>query len=136
MATAAQARKVNIYQASYAALLHAARLGAPNVHIERAKWLYGKKEVYRAMQTLSGALTKDGPVGPDATNTFNKSSDSAARDVVIDETNETFVKAKTHLLLARWMEETSGSTVSDIRQRFNTVIMTQPKYVYTNVCAS
>ncbi|TPX39347.1 hypothetical protein SeMB42_g06371 [Synchytrium endobioticum] len=128
LATAAQARKANIYQASYAALLHAARLGAPNVHLERAKWLHGKKDIYRAMQELSSVLTKDGPITSESASNLNINVDTAARDVLIDETNEIFIKAKTHLLLARWMEEASGSTLGDIKQRFNTVIMTQPNW--------
>ncbi|TPX33900.1 hypothetical protein SmJEL517_g03296 [Synchytrium microbalum] len=130
LASAAQARKANIYSAAYAALLHAARLGTPVVHIERAKWLHAEGHVYRAMQELSEVLAKDGPEpsAPPASTAPGAPAAVAARDVVIDQTNEKFIKAKTQLLLTRWMAETTSSTVQDIRGRFKRVTEKQPNW--------
>jgi len=52
-------RKAGYYQHAYSAILHAQKLQAPMIHIEKARWLWENGQNRHAMSELSRYLNQD-----------------------------------------------------------------------------
>ncbi|KAI9105925.1 hypothetical protein DFS34DRAFT_36356 [Phlyctochytrium arcticum] len=111
-------RKAGHIQTAYSALLHASKFKAPEVQLERARWLWTQKETHKAMFELRSAIrtidqTIPGDVAKNTTDT---------RDDVV------FTRAKARLLLTRWMEETSTATVMVMLHEYQDVNKDVPEW--------
>ncbi|KAI9146005.1 hypothetical protein BKA69DRAFT_1024549 [Paraphysoderma sedebokerense] len=104
------ARKAGYYQTAQSAILHAEMMSTSYVHIERAKLLWCQGEERKAMSNLKTFLS-----GSISTMLNGKTYDSR-------------VKAKTLLLLARWMESTSSSSSNEILSKYQLVLKEQPEW--------
>ncbi|TPX68250.1 hypothetical protein SpCBS45565_g03305 [Spizellomyces sp. 'palustris'] len=120
--TAKASRKAGHLQPAYNALLHASRLGARLVHLERAKWLWDQKQSHKAMFELQAMVQK-----------MESKVDSAATKVVSTVgsqilLSEPLVRAKTQLLLTRWMEETSAAPLGAILTKYQAAAKELPEW--------
>jgi serine/threonine-protein kinase ATR len=102
------ARKAGYFQAAYSGILHANKLEAPFLEVEKAKWMWSQGEQHQAMTDLRRFVQAQGLVGP------GPSASTQTPRGPVDPTSEKFIRAKAKLLLARWMEETSGGHTSTV----------------------
>ncbi|KAI9025680.1 hypothetical protein DFJ74DRAFT_605145 [Hyaloraphidium curvatum] len=98
------ARKAGYFQAAYSDILHAAKVDAPFLQVEKAKWMWSQGDKYRALTDLN-RFVQSRAAGSDAAQ-GERSRQFCGGNA------PTWVKG--HLLLARWMEETSGGQTSAV----------------------
>ncbi|KAL5033391.1 hypothetical protein BDV3_000378 [Batrachochytrium dendrobatidis] len=116
--TAKDARKAGYFQTAYGATLHAMHFKVPQVIVEQAKllWTFGQR--HQAIWELERAREKDHTDGGSLSNpvSFPGVSQSQMRTIsavgikgtVQEIQPNNYLRAKTGLLLNRWIEETSG----------------------------
>lgn len=122
LATARLARKAGSTHQSFNAVLRAQQLGDSSAVLEYAKLFYKDGQHRKAIQLLQRAIDDD---------VFN--SDSA---MVIDtpsssksqETHRNLMKAKAHLLLAKWLDSTGQTHASALRSKFQEAAKTHPQW--------
>ncbi|TPX55724.1 hypothetical protein PhCBS80983_g05098 [Powellomyces hirtus] len=107
--TAKLSRKTGLLQAAYRAALEACKLGAPGAHLEQAKLLWNQGEQKRAMFCLFSNLEK-----------LNcQLANAPVRAPLLG------MRARTQLLLSRWMEAT-GSDSTTIFNGLRSVVNDAP----------
>ena len=110
-------RKSGHLQTSYGALLHAAELQEESVHLERAKWIWEKGQTHKAMYELQSAALR------------LREECESLQDVDAAALKEKkIILAKTELLHARWIHETSSGATNAILAQYSRVIREQPEY--------
>ncbi|KAH9248203.1 hypothetical protein BASA81_014163 [Batrachochytrium salamandrivorans] len=137
--TAKDARKAGYLQTAYGATLHAMHFKVPQVVMERAKllWAYGQR--HQAIWELERAREKsrvDGssssvPVGIQG---MSQSQVRSATVVdgkdssIVDTQSDNYLRAKTGLLLNRWIEETSGLMSNGIIAAYQQISKELPQW--------
>jgi len=128
------ARKSGYSQTVYSCILHASQYNVPNIHIERAKWLKDQGELHKAISELQNALNNI-EATVNASNQVSSSTNNSMETLILNsnrtssnlsmrsnEITDTqsfkYIKARTTLLLARWLEETNGESLSAIISKF------------------
>ncbi|KAK3954844.1 phosphatidyl inositol 3-kinase [Pseudoneurospora amorphoporcata] len=122
LATARLARKSGSTHQSFNAVLRAQQLGDSSAVLEYAKLFYKDGQHRKAIQLLQRAIDDD---------VFN--NDSA---MVIDtptssksqESHRNLLKAKAHLLLAKWLDSTGQTHAGALRSKFQEAAKTHPQW--------
>ncbi|KAJ4405694.1 serine/threonine-protein kinase M1 [Neurospora sp. IMI 360204] len=122
LVTARLARKSGSTHQSFNAVLRAQQLGDSSAVIEYAKLFYKDGQHRKAIQLLQRAIDDD---------LFN--SDSM---MVIDtptpsksqESHRNLLKARAHLLLAKWLDSTGQTHVGALRSKFQEAAKTHPQW--------
>ncbi|ORX89906.1 hypothetical protein K493DRAFT_288711 [Basidiobolus meristosporus CBS 931.73] len=122
------ARKAGYNQTAYNALLHADQYQVPFSHIEKAKWLWDKNEKRKAIQELRNALSNHENRSKHSEQDSNSEIFAVVKDLTLDSKSTDFINAKTNLLLAKWMEQTSLSDYNAILSKYGDVITNQPQW--------
>ncbi|KAL4076264.1 hypothetical protein J3A83DRAFT_4357344 [Scleroderma citrinum] len=111
LASAKIARKAKQWQTAYSATLQAQQNDAPFYFMESAKLLKATGEPLRALQELDNSMRLSGIV-------------MGQQDTIdlTQEDNEDFknMRAKTHIILARWMNESGRYDTSQLLKAFST----------------
>ncbi|KAJ3291727.1 serine/threonine-protein kinase M1 [Borealophlyctis nickersoniae] len=115
--TAKASRKAGHFQPAHSAILHAAELQAPRVHLERAKWLWEQGHSHKAMEELRNFLEDSG-----------KERLLYGAGTPGTEKEDIFLKAKANLMLTRWTEETSRGQPNTIISSYSAVTKDFPEW--------
>ncbi|EGO53602.1 phosphatidyl inositol 3-kinase [Neurospora tetrasperma FGSC 2508] len=121
LATARLARKSGSTHQSFNAVLRAQQLGDSSAVIEYAKLFYKDGQHRKAIQLLQRAidddLFNDGMMAID-TPTSSKSQQS----------HRNLLKARAHLLLAKWLDSTGQTHAGALRSKFQEAAKTHPQW--------
>uniref|UniRef100_A0A0W0G3C2 non-specific serine/threonine protein kinase n=1 Tax=Moniliophthora roreri TaxID=221103 RepID=A0A0W0G3C2_MONRR len=107
LASAKIARKAGQWQTAYSAMLQAKQRGTLFSFLENAKLLKATGEPLQALEQLENSMQLLGFIEVNA-NVINITDD-----------NEDTIKAKAHLLRARWMDESERFDVASVFKAFN-----------------
>ncbi|KAJ3127354.1 serine/threonine-protein kinase M1 [Nowakowskiella sp. JEL0407] len=122
--TAKEARKAGYQQTAYNAVLHSSNFKLYGEHIERAKLLRENGETQKAISVLRTMVNSGFKEFESNLNDAELES-TVAKNWKLDTRSHMYVKAKTHLLLGRWMEETNVRNLNVIRANYKSVIEEQ-----------
>ncbi|KAJ3131138.1 hypothetical protein HK100_006742 [Physocladia obscura] len=124
--TAKALRAAGHFQPAYSAILHASELQAPNAILQKVKWLSETNQHHKAIFELKVLL--------DRIRSENSKADGEnLPDVIVIEKNsvvddESKLKAKTLLMLARKMDEASMGTSESVAAMFSAVVIAQNQW--------
>lgn len=108
------ARKGNLVQQSFNAVLHASQLGAESATIEHSRLLWKEGQHRKAIQSLTGAIKA---------NAFRSYNHAAPVEATASTTGESaqqqnLLTARAHLLLAKWMDSAGQTQSSAITHKY------------------
>ncbi|KAK3744393.1 hypothetical protein QZH41_012155, partial [Actinostola sp. cb2023] len=103
------ARKEGHVQAAFSSLLNARAFSLPHVCIERAKWLWSKGELHKALLSLQKEVST------------HWGSSTSGRSIKTETDTERLIHAKALVLEGRWMEETAHYEPNPIIKKFREV---------------
>ncbi|KAI8805845.1 ataxia telangiectasia and Rad3 related, isoform CRA_a [Cladochytrium replicatum] len=112
------ARKAGYIQTAFSAIMHAEEMHSGQAHIERAKWHWTNREFRKGISELQSALETSFAV------TADDGNPSAANGSM----STLHIRAKTNLLLARWMDEKCMGNPSALQQKYKSVIEDQAEW--------
>ncbi|KAI5893599.1 uncharacterized protein SCHCODRAFT_02730130 [Schizophyllum commune H4-8] len=110
------ARKAGQWQTAYSALLQAQQSKAPYSFIESAKYVKAIGEPLRALQELENSMKLIGIL------------DDNMYDLTVDQSELKAIKAKAHLLRARWMNESDRYDPSTILKGYTKATDFSPQW--------
>ncbi|KAL1690090.1 hypothetical protein GGG16DRAFT_56461 [Schizophyllum commune] len=110
------ARKAGQWQTAYSALLQAQQSKAPYSFIESAKYVKAIGEPLRALQELENSMKLIGIL------------DDNMYDLTVDQSELKAIKAKAHLLRARWMNESDRYDPSTILKSYTQATDFSPQW--------
>ncbi|TRM67831.1 hypothetical protein BD626DRAFT_449908 [Schizophyllum amplum] len=107
LSSAKIARKAGQWQTAYSALLQAQQNKAPYSFIESAKYVKATGDPLRALQELENSMKLMGIL------------EENMYDLTVDQSELKMIKAKAHLLRARWINESDRYDVGTIQKVFS-----------------
>ncbi|KAJ3201378.1 hypothetical protein HDU82_008154 [Entophlyctis luteolus] len=130
--TAKLLRSAGHFQPAFSAILHAAELQAPSATLQKAKWLLATNQHYKAISELKLVLARMDPKDGSSTVTHlaKDMSDmiNLEYNAKADVSKASELKAKTLLMLAKAMDETSMGTSEAVATMFEAVTATQSRW--------
>ncbi|RPD66901.1 hypothetical protein L226DRAFT_452477 [Lentinus tigrinus ALCF2SS1-7] len=115
------ARKAGHSQTAYSAILQARQSNAPFSFVENSKLVRARGEPLRALQELENAMRASGLLA-------SQRQDGAVIDLTGPDEEETKLKAKAHVLHARWMADSERYEDSKVHKEFQTATEVWPKW--------
>ncbi|RDX53828.1 hypothetical protein OH76DRAFT_1342536 [Lentinus brumalis] len=115
------ARKAGHSQTAYSAILQAQRSNAPFSFIQSTKLVRARGEPLRALQELENAMRSSGLLG-------SQRQDNVVIDLTASDEGETRLKAKAHVIHARWMADSERYEDSKVHKEFQTATEVWPKW--------
>ena len=112
LTSARLARKGNAMHQSFNAVLHASQLGDESATIEHARLLWKEGHHRKAIQSLQGAIDSNAFIS------HNKGA-QATSFTGVDQTNQqNLLTARSHLLLAKWLDSAGQTHSSALRSQY------------------
>ncbi|KAI0720383.1 hypothetical protein C8T65DRAFT_736114 [Cerioporus squamosus] len=115
------ARKAGHSQTAYSAILQAQRSNASFSFIQSTKLVRARGEPLRALQELENAMKSSGLLA-------SQRQDNAVIDLTASDEDETRLKAKAHVIHARWMADSERYEDSKVHKEFQTATEVWPKW--------
>ncbi|KAI9826145.1 MAG: serine/threonine-protein kinase M1 [Thelocarpon impressellum] len=114
LTSARLARKGNLTQQSFNAVLHASKLGAESATIEHSRLLWKEGQHRKAIRSLEGAIAVN------AFRSYNYAARDDAATSLAGEQNEqqNLLTARAHLLLAKWLDSAGQTQSQGIIHRY------------------
>ena len=103
------ARKGDSTHQAFNAVLHASQLGDDSATIEHSRLLWREGNHRKAIQSLEGAITANAFRSHD----YTEAGESMTTNNTGRQTQQNLLKARAHLLLAKWIDR-AGQTQSDL----------------------
>ncbi|TPX13910.1 uncharacterized protein E0L32_005610 [Thyridium curvatum] len=118
LTTARLARKAGLMHQSFNAMLHAYKLGDESASVDNARLLWKDGHHRKAIQTLQSTMSRDFRlILTDSSGEVTRRSGEVTRKE-IDPIGRKFLLARTHLLLAKWLDHTGQANASTLRQQY------------------
>lgn len=122
LTSARLARKGDAIHQSFNAVLHAAQLGDESATIEHARLLWKEGHHRKAIQSLDGAITSN------AFMSHNKSIQATSFTNIDSEQQQNLLKARAHLLLAKWLDTAGQTNASALRIQYQLAAKTHVEW--------
>ena len=124
MTSAKLARKGDFTHQAFNAVLHASQLGDVSATIEHSRLLWGEGNHRKAIKSLEGAIAKNAFRSRD----YTEADDSITTNDAGKDQQQNLLKAKAHLLLAKWLDRAGQTQSDDIVHQYKKAVQCQNRW--------